>query len=187
MVDFEIVAKNNYITNPNHIVVTLNSTVMWEGYLHDPTKIQFCADPIEGENFLSVTLDNKDEENDTVVDENGKILQDTFVSIDSIKIDDYKVKHFVNKFGNIEVDWNLNKNAKKYFIENGADIDTVLNGSNFLALNATYVFTFGWPIRDWLLYNRNKEDDYVFNSLMKENPTLIEKVRDLIGYNNGCK
>ena len=170
--------STDYVTEPNYCRFGLNGCEYWAGYVPRSTSLSFDVDIVDGPNQLTIEVDNRDESKSTIVDANGNIIRNTFVSIDNIIIDDYMMRELKNDHGSMEVDWDKNKGAYEFLLKTGNPNDHLKNTS-YIALNGKYCFDFEAPLDQWLLQVRTV-DGYVFEQLMKENDELFTEVVSMI-------
>lgn len=179
LVPLEIWTTFDSVSEPNHIIIAMNDVEIWRGFLNDSV-LKFEAQIKTGANELTIQINNRTDDNSTLVDEQGNIIKNTFVHIENLVIDDYMMRELKNNFGSVKVDWNLNLGTYQYLTSKGIDPDLWIKNSSHLSLNdATYCFRFESPVGDWLMQARSSEG-YVFDTLMKENQKLLEQVTDLI-------
>ena len=180
MVVFEIWLFNQYVRTPSIVNISHNSVPVWQGAITKDS-ISFSADQMPGSNTLVIELTNKDENLDTILDDAGHIVSDTFVEIKEISIDDYMMRSLVQSNAVQQVNWAVHANAFEYMKKQGIDPNTHTNASNKLSFNGKYLFSYETPIDKWLLEKRNVYDNYTHNELMGEDKELFDEVKKLIG------
>lgn len=132
------------------IKILVSGTEFYSDYLDslngELKYIEFDADILEGQNTLQIILLNK-ESIDTVLDENGKIVEDMILSIDSIEIDDIDL-------GTLK--WTLSKYfpiyPEEYLNETQKSLSELTNFVD-LGWNGTWELEFQSPFYIWLLEN----------------------------------
>jgi len=179
----EVWTKSDCIVNPNHVIINVNNQKIFDGYLTENKLIFDDVSLINGENSLTFELTNKDENNSTLLDNEGKIVKDTFVSIDNIVIEDFMMRAFKNTYGTIDINWAKNKNCHSYLINNNIDIDSWYCGKpSYLSVNARYTFKFYRPLDQWLMKIKEElNPGYVFEQLKTEDQKLLGEVKKLLG------
>lgn len=108
--------------------------------------IEFDASVAEGKNALQIILLNK-ESRDTILDNNGTIIEDLILEIDSIEIDEISIDN---------LKWTLSKYYPIYPIEYTDKIQksvTEVLECVHLGWNGTWELEFDSPFYVWLLEN----------------------------------
>lgn len=143
---FKIGLSGSYHRKAPEYVVHLNDTEYAKGTVTSPAEetfyVEFNAEVEEDATYvIKISLKNK-QPHDTVLDENGNIVEDLLLNIKSIEIDEVDLGPMI---------WTNSKfvltRPQKF---NGAII-TELDSCVNLGFNGTYEFTFTSPFYMWLL------------------------------------
>lgn len=178
--DFEY----SYVNHLNLVTILHNGEQKWHNRLKQKQIIIF-ADVDTGSQTLEVCLSDKTDA-DTIVDENNAIVEDSFIVLKNIEIDGYMMRSVINSAMSQKIDWTQNTGAYEYIKAQGKDPDTELEHSNMLSLNGSLIFNYQYPVAEWLLQQRNDQDQYMFNTLMKEEPELLQEVKSLLDMEEPC-
>lgn len=115
--------------------VCVNDIEIFSGKIVDATTISWNGDIDSGKNKISIELKNK-QHTDTVVDDNGNIVNDVLLNIDNISIDSIDIE------GRI---WSAN-----YYVDRGNGVE---NLDRFVCLgwNGRWELEFDSPTFIWFL------------------------------------
>lgn len=115
--------------------VKLDGVVLFQGEVSQPLTLKHEFNLIEGDHVIEVLLTNKDGRRDTIM-ENGKIVKDMLLTIDSVVLDDIDLGYLVTTGSIYETDEG-NKHT---------------NMTN-LGWNGSWKLPFTSPVYMWLLEN----------------------------------
>lgn len=99
---------------------------------------------VNGEHTLGVRFINKNSKFDTIIDANGKIVDDLYLVVEKVEVDDIDLGHNVLEKSTYTLDRPVGFN--------GAQISQ-LTKHNFLSWNGTWSLSFTSPFYLWLLEN----------------------------------
>jgi hypothetical protein len=132
------------------VVIKVNDVEYFNGFLSadkDVTEyIEFSAEIVEGSHELQIMFCNK-EDSDTVKDDNGTIIDDFLLNIDSIEIDEIDLgilKWSISNYRPIYSPSFIDVNQRKI-----TDVKNCVN----LGWNGTWSLPFTSPFYVWLLEN----------------------------------
>lgn len=115
--------------------VWLDTSVIFQGVVDNAVKIKTKVNMREGEHCLKISFFGKDGRTQTII-EDGKIVKDQLLNIDSIIMDDIDLGHLV--YSN-----------SKFVDETGTEHRNMIN----LGLNGDWTLKFQTPVYVWLLEN----------------------------------
>lgn len=115
--------------------VKLDGSVLFQGMVSDPVRIKHDVDLIEGDHVIEVILNNKDGRRDTII-QDGKIIKDMLLTVDSILLDDIDLGYLINT-------------KCRYDTDEGV----VHEGMSSLGWNGSWKLRFTSPVYMWLLEN----------------------------------
>lgn len=136
---FQVGLSGTFFNNVPAYSILLNGVKHASGKVSLETEIvEFTVDlEDDQENLLEIRLENKTSR-DTVTDDNGEIVKDTLLNIDSIAIDDIELG---------ELKWSMSE-----FVGDRPDRPTLQRCVN-LGWNGSYRIRFTSPFYLWLLEN----------------------------------
>jgi len=165
----QINLEYNFLTTHSPIIIKFNEHVLYNGVCNQ-NKFTFFVDGFDKNNEIQIHLLRKNSDETQIID--GKIISDTFIKINNIIINDHSMRHLVNDFGKIIIDYSKNLGAYEYYIKNNIVPVNVLDKVNVLSLVAYYSFCFELPINEWLK-KYYKQFDFVSDI------TYIQKLKNL--------
>ena len=115
--------------------VFLDNEVLFSGEMREPQKLVHTTNMIEGTHEIRVMLMNKNGRRDTIL-EDGKIVKDMLLTVDSILLDDIDLGFIINTKGNYKTD-------------EGVEHPNMTS----LGWNGTWTLPFTSPVYMWLLEN----------------------------------
>jgi len=135
MIDLEINLSSTYWDKPPRTKVWLDNSVIFQGLVESPVCIKKTISLSEGDHELRIMLLDKDGRTQTVM-EDGKIIKDQLLNIDSIIMDDIDLGHLIY--------------ANSTFVaDSGQEHKNMIN----LGLNGAWKLPFQTPVYVWLLEN----------------------------------
>jgi hypothetical protein len=151
---FKIGLSGSSLTKQPEICIFVNDTEFFNGFLSAPANqtqyIEFDTEIVEGECSLVVEFKNKSKF-DTVVDNDGKIIDDLLLNVESIEIDqidlgillwthsDYR-PHYPDVY-------------KSIMLEQGKELPESVKNCVNLGWNGKWILPFQSPFYIWLLEN----------------------------------
>jgi hypothetical protein len=107
-------------------------------------KLTYDIEVPEGENVLAISLINKENGKDTVVNAQGDILEDLNCEIAGINLEGVELDNLIRAHGVYYLEEPVNINN---------ELQSVMPGHTFLSWNGTFKFKFSSPLYMWLLEN----------------------------------
>jgi hypothetical protein len=147
MVKFILYLTSNFVNNSEDIKIGIDNQLLLETTLL-VNKIEFDAALNDGEHLLWIELCGKTLENETR--ENGILIEDTFINIQNISINNSMMNHLLNDNGYIIPDWTHHADVARWFEENNGSVPDRLEHSKYLNLKGKYYFSFSLPIKEYM-------------------------------------
>ena len=123
--------------------ITLDGVDQKLGSLTEESTISFGAEVGEGEHTLQISFVNKDHTCNTFVDADGKIVEDLFIHLTKLEIDDIDLENLLSHSV-----YDLATPVEF----NGAQVSSMPN-HRFMSWNGTITLKFTSPFYLWLLEN----------------------------------
>lgn len=121
------------------IKISVNNAVLYNGLVdYNEKEYSFDVEPIQ-QNQLTIEHYNK-QNNDTIADENGNIVEDLSVELVSIDIDNVKILETVLYNMPFYVDWP--DNLIEDFKNKGEDVPEYITNNLYFGFNGIYKFDF---------------------------------------------
>ena len=117
------------------VKVKLDSMVLFQGEVSEPTRIHHEIDMIGGDHVIEVILTNKDGRRDTII-EDGKIIKDMLVTVDSVLLDDIDLGYLIT--------------TKSSYVTTEGESHANMTS---LGWNGSWTLPFTSPVYMWLLEN----------------------------------
>lgn len=131
---------NSYGREGLQLTVRLDNLVIFDSRLTD-APVTIAHEFVDSQpHVLEIIMSGK-EPNDTVLDDEGRILQDRLIDIEDIMIDDIDITSIVRKQATYTHDFN------------GSRSETVGEFYAIMGCNGTVRFEFANPVYNWLLEN----------------------------------
>ena len=134
-VTLDIGISPQYWDIPPRAKIKLDGSVIFQGDVTEAKVITHKTTLTEGDHLLEIILLNKDGRRDTII-EDGKIVKDMLLNIDSVIIDDIELGFLTNSLS-------------VYETESGEIHHNMVN----MGWNGTFKLKFSSPIYVWLLEN----------------------------------
>lgn len=112
------------------------------------TYFDFYYNLKNGDNTITLELCGKDNTNE--LRENGVLVEDTYVKVTNISINNKMMNYLLNDCAYVKVDWDNHQDVAEWFKINLGSVPTVLEKNRYLNLKGTYYFTFSTPIDNFL-------------------------------------
>jgi hypothetical protein len=117
----------------------LNHKLLYSGTVVNLQHFEFNELLNQDLNKLKIIHKNKTNQ-DTVVDDQGKIIEDRSIELKQIKINDKPVKDTVLYNSPFYVDWP--KNIQEDYVKQGQSIPEFIKNTLYFGFNGTYVYEF---------------------------------------------
>jgi len=134
-VSIEINLSSKYWDVIPRVKVKLDSVVLFQGEISEPVKVTHDVNLTEGNHEIEVILTNKDGRRDTVI-EDGKIIKDMLVTVDSVLLDDIDLGYLITT-------------KSSYVTTEGESYSNMTS----LGWNGSWTLPFTSPVYMWLLEN----------------------------------
>lgn len=137
-VKLNITLSSNYQTHPPKARILLDGKELFRQHITEQTTFSHQVEVTDGtDHQLAIELRHKLSEH-TVIDEQGKIIQDSILQIDSLSIED------------IDIIEQLSTNQKQFYYEHSGEHHILYNT---LGVNGRAIINFSSPIYVWMLEN----------------------------------
>lgn len=137
LIDVAINLSSDFWKDPPKAKVYIDDTLIFEGSITSPEEIKWNGELVEGNHKLIVELFDKDKYQ-TIL-ENGKIVKDQLLNIDTISFDEIDIGH-------------LKHTKSKYYTGQKENTEIITHCVN-LGWNGKWELEFTTPIYMWLLEN----------------------------------
>jgi hypothetical protein len=137
-VKLDITLNSNYQTHPPKARILLDGKEIFRQHITESTTVLYQDKLTAGtDHQLAIELRHKLPEH-TVIDEQGKIIEDSVLLIDSLSIED------------VDITEQLSTNQKLFYYEHSGGRHTLYNT---LGVNGKAIINFSSPIYVWMLEN----------------------------------
>lgn len=137
-IQIQLLGKSSRNQNPE-IEIVLNHKLLYSGTVVNLQHFEFNELLNQDLNKLKIIHKNKTNQ-DTVVDDQGKIIEDRSIELKQIKINDKPVKDTVLYNSPFYVDWP--KNIQEDYVKQGQSIPEFIKNTLYFGFNGTYVYEF---------------------------------------------
>lgn len=185
-VDFVLFLTTNHVARPERLRIGVDDTELM--CVHMPQEVVKITTVLGvGPHEFWIELCDKAIDNELRV--NGELINDTYVKINNISINNSMMNHLVNDNAYTKPDWEHHQDVAKWFLENRGSVPERIQNSNYLNLKGYYYFDFSLPLKEYLDRNIDIDPAYkrYYNSSLERYKQLKQKLinlQDSNGKNN---